>query len=210
VINLLLVDDHVMFREGLSRMLASQPGVSVVGQAGSSTEALALLEASSANLVLLDIELGSERAIDFLPAARRAGFQGQVLVVTAGASEHEAVQLVQSGVSGILHKHNSMEVLVQTIRQVAAGEVCLEKAYLAPLFRSLDRTQTPGRPKLTERDKTVLRFVLQGLTNREIATRLEISEGAVKASLRHVCEKLEVRTRAQLVRVALEQYRDQL
>ena len=210
MINLLLVDDHVMFREGLARVLEKESGFKVVGQAGSSAEAIRMLASSGANMVLLDVDLGPERAIDFMTAARRAGYQGHVLVVTAGASDHEAVQLVQSGISGILHKHNSTEILFQTIRQAAAGEVCLEKAYLAPLFRSVDRTQTPGRPKLTERDKTVLRFVLQGLTNREIAARLEISEGAVKASLRHVCEKLDVRTRAQLVRVALEQYRDQL
>ncbi len=210
MINLLLVDDHVMFREGLARVLEKEPGFTVVGQAGSSAEAVRLLDSSGANIVLLDVDLGPERAVDFLTAARRAGFQGKVLVVTAGASDPEAVQLVQSGISGILHKHNSTEILFHTIRQVAAGEVCLEKTYLAPLFKSVDRTQVPGRPKLTERDKTVLRFVLQGLTNREIAARLEISEGAVKASLRHVCEKLEVRTRAQLVRVALEQYRDQL
>ena len=209
-INLLLVDDHAMFREGLARVLEREPGFAVVGQAGSSAEALRLLDTCRADIVLLDVDLGPERAVDFLTVARRAGFQGQVLVVTAGASDHEAVQLVQSGVAGILHKHHSTEILFQTIRQIAAGEVSLEKAYLAPLFRSVDRTQPPGRPKLTERDKTVLRFVLQGLTNREIAARLEISEGAVKASLRHVCEKLDVRTRAQLVRVALEQYRDQL
>ena len=210
MINLLLVDDHVMFREGMARVLEKEPGFKVVGQAGSSAEAIKLLDSSGATMVLLDVDLGPERAVDFMTAARRAGFQGQVLVVTAGASDHEAVQLVQSGIAGILHKHHSTEILFQTIRQVAAGEVCLEKAYLAPLFRSVDRTPTPGRPKLTERDKTVLRFVLQGLTNREIAGRLDISEGAVKASLRHVCEKLDVRTRAQLVRVALEQYRDQL
>ena len=210
MINLLLVDDHVMFREGLARVLDKESDFTVVGQAGSSAEAVRLLESSGANMVLLDVDLGPERAIDFMTTARKAGYQGHVLIVTAGASDHEAVQLVQSGISGILHKHNSTEILFQTIRQAAAGEVCLEKAYLAPLFKSMDRTQTPGRPKLTERDKTVLRFVLQGLTNREIAARLEISEGAVKASLRHVCEKLDVRTRAQLVRVALEQYRDQL
>jgi DNA-binding NarL/FixJ family response regulator len=209
-INLLLVDDHAMFREGLARALEREPGFFVVGQAGSSAEALRLLDTCRADIVLLDVDLGPERAVDFLTVARRAGFQGQVLVVTAGASDHEAVQLVQSGISGILHKHHSTEILFQTIRQVAAGEVSLEKAYLAPLFRSVDRNQPQGRPKLTERDKTVLRFVLQGLTNREIAARLEISEGAVKASLRHVCDKLDVRTRAQLVRVALEQYRDQL
>jgi two-component system, NarL family, nitrate/nitrite response regulator NarL len=209
-INLLLVDDHAMFREGLTLVLEREPGFTVVGQAGSSAEALRLLNTCRADIVLLDVDLGPERAVDFLTVARRAGFQGQVLVVTAGVSGHEAVQLVQSGVAGILHKHHSTQILCQTIRQIAAGEVCLEKAYLAPLFRSVDRTQPQGRPKLTERDKTVLRFVLEGLTNRQIAARLEISEGAVKASLRHVCEKLDVRTRAQLVRVALEQYRDQL
>jgi two-component system nitrate/nitrite response regulator NarL len=63
---------------------------------------------------------------------------------------------------------------------------------------------------LTDRDKTVLRGILQGLSNREIAGKLQISEGAVKASVRHVCEKLSVRTRSQLVRIALEQYKDQL
>jgi two-component system nitrate/nitrite response regulator NarL len=93
---------------------------------------------------------------------------------------------------------------------MASGEVYLEKNYLGPLFRSVDRSRTPGRPTLTERDKTVMRFVFQGLTNREIAGNLGISEGAVKASLRQVFEKLNVRTRAQMVKVALEQYRDQL
>jgi len=109
-----------------------------------------------------------------------------------------------------LHKHHSTSILCNTIRQIAAGEVCLEKAYLAPLFRSVDRTRIESRPTLTERDKTVLRFIFQGLTNRDIAGHLQISEGAVKASLRHLCDKLSVRTRAQLVKVALEQYRDQL
>jgi two-component system nitrate/nitrite response regulator NarL len=209
-INILLLDDHAMFREGMARVLEKEPGFTVTGQASSTADALKILASGGTRMVLVDVDLGPERAIDFITAARRSGFQGQFLIVTAGASDPEAVQLVQAGVSGILHKHHSMEVLCQTIRQIAAGEVSIEKTYLAPLFRSMDRTHVPGRPKLTERDKTVLRLILQGLTNREIAARLEISEGAVKASLRHVCEKLGVRTRAQLVRIALEQYRDQL
>jgi two-component system nitrate/nitrite response regulator NarL len=93
---------------------------------------------------------------------------------------------------------------------VAGGEVCLEPAYLGPLFRAVDRTRGPKKISLTERDRTILRCILQGLSNREIAGRIEISEGAVKASVRHVCEKLGVRTRSQLVKIALEQYKDQL
>ena len=161
-------------------------------------------------MVLLDVDLGTERALDFVIEAKQSGYQGQILVVTAGVSGQEAVQLVQAGVAGILHKHNSIEVLRDIIRQVAAGEACLEKEYLASLFRSVDRTRAHGRPELTERDKTVLRFIFQGLTNKDIGKQLQISEGAVKASLRLLFDKLAVRTRAQLVKVALEQYRDQL
>jgi DNA-binding NarL/FixJ family response regulator len=169
-----------------------------------------VLSTSGANLVLLDVDLGADRAIDFVSGARKKGFEGRILVVTAGMSDQEAVQLIQSGVGGILHKHHNASELCSAIRQMAGGEVYLEKNYLGPLFRSVDRSRSSGRPSLTERDRTVMRFVFQGLTNREIATKLGISEGAVKASLRQLFEKLGVHTRAQAVKVALEQYRDQL
>jgi len=199
-----------MFREGLARVLEKEPDLKVVGQCASTSQALTLLPSSGASMVLLDVDLGPERALDFVIHAKRKGFAGHILVLTAGVSGPEAVQLVQAGVAGILHKHHSTSILCKTIRQVAAGEVCLEKNYLSSLFQSLDRTRTQARPRLTERDKTVLRAIFQGQTNKEIGGQLDISEGAVKASLRQLFEKLNVRTRAQLVKVALEQYRDQL
>ena len=209
-VHLLLVDDHAMFRQGLARVLEKEPGFKVVGQFGSGTPALAVLPQCGASMVLLDVDLGRERALDFVGEARKLGFAGQILVVTAGVSGNEAVQLVQAGVAGIVHKHHSTEMLCNTIRQVAAGEVYLEKEYLTPLYRSSDRTKTQDRPRLNERDKVVLRFIFQGLNNREIGTRLEISESAVKSSLQQIFHKLGVRTRAQVVKIALEQYRDQL
>lgn len=209
-INLLLLDDHAMFRQGLARVLEKEPGIRIVAQSSSSAQALEVLGTSGATMVLLDVDLGPERAVDFVLQARKRGFEGQILVVTAGVSGPEAVQLVQAGVAGILHKQHSTEKLSDAIRQVAAGEVCLEQDYLTSLFRSVDRTRQPAQPKLTERDRTVLRFIFQGLTNKDISARLEISEGAVKASLRQLFDKLGVRTRAQLVKVALEEYRDQL
>jgi two-component system nitrate/nitrite response regulator NarL len=209
-IQILLVDDHAMFREGLVRMLEREPDLKVVGECSSAREALAMLPASGAGVVLLDVDLGSERAVDFVTGARGNGFLGRILVVTAGMSDQEALQLMRAGVSGILHKHHSADVLCDAIRQLARGESYVEQAYLGSLLRSVDRKRPPARPLLTERDKAVLRFVFQGLTNREIAGRLDISEGAVKASLRQVFDKLGVRTRAQVVKVALEQYRDQL
>lgn len=210
VIRLLVVDDHAMFREGLVRMLEKEPEFVVVGQAGSAAEGLRALVPSNPAVVLLDVDLGAERAIDFVLGARTAGFEGQILAVTAGMSDAEAIQLVQAGVTGIVHKHHSMVILREAILRVAHGEVSIENAYLGPVLRSMDRTRKPKTPTLTTRDKAVVGFVLQGLSNREIAGKLAISEGAIKASLRHVCAKLGVRTRSQLVKVALEQYKDQL
>src|SRR5258708_31768954 len=199
-----------MFREGLARVLERESDFKVVGQFGSGTEALAALHDSGATMILLDVDLGQERALDFVLECKKRGFKGQVLVVTAGTSNLEAVQLVKAGVAGILHKHHSAEELCNTIRQVAAGEPYLEKEYFGSVYRSADRTRPQNRPVLTDRDKVELRFIFQGLSNRDIGARLQISESGVKSSLRQLFDKLGERTRARLVRIALVQYRDQL
>ncbi len=209
VIRLLLVDDHEMFREGLARTIEREPDLSVVGQCSSSAEALAALN-GAVDMVLLDVDLGEERALGFVEAARKSDFEGQILVVTAGISGSEAVRLLQAGVNGILHKQHSGKALCTAIRNVAAGQPCLEEKYLPSLLRSVDRSRPPVIPKLTERDRALLRHVLAGLTNREIGAQLQISEGAVKASLRLLFDKVNVKSRTQLVKVALEQYQDQL
>src|SRR5580704_12933547 len=167
-IRLLVVDDHAMFREGLVRMLEKEPEFSVVGQAGSAADALRVLQEASPVVVLLDVDLGAERAIDFVLGARKAHYQGNILAVTAGMSDAEAIQLVQAGVTGIVHKHHSIGILREAIHQVARGEVSIEKSYMVPVLRSMDRTRKQA-PMLTPRDKAVVGSVLQGLTNREMA-----------------------------------------
>jgi two-component system nitrate/nitrite response regulator NarL len=209
VIRVLLVDDHAMFREGLARMLATEQDLEVIGEVPSVAEALPLLSAET-DVVLLDVDLGPERALEFVERAKSAAFQGRILIVTAGISGREAVQLVQAGVAGILHKNHPTRILCGAIRKVMAGEACIEDEYLTALFQSVDRASTTLHPRFTERDRVVVQHVLQGLTNREIADQLEISEAAVKASLRQLFEKLGVHTRAQLVKVALEQYNGRL
>jgi two-component system nitrate/nitrite response regulator NarL len=208
-INLFLIDDHAMFRSGLARVFAREREFVVVGQSATTADALAHLGPSGTNMVLLDVDLGAERALDFMTRARRQGFRGKILVVTAGITARESLQLVQSGVAGILHKHHTVEDLCETIRRVAAGEVYLEKEYLGTLFQTVNKTQ-PSNTKLTDRDRTVLRFVFRGLTNREIGDSLKISESGAKSALRQLFDKLGVRTRSQLVKVALEQYGDEL
>ena len=112
-IKLMIVDDHAMFREGLVRSIEKEADLQVVGQFASSAEALAALHHTMPQIVLLDIDLGAERAQDFIAKAHAAGFKFKILVVTAGASDQEAIQLIQAGVAGILHKHHSTASLVQ-------------------------------------------------------------------------------------------------
>ena len=208
-LRLFLLDDHALFREGLARLLDGQPGLLVTGKADSIATALPLLETAAADVVLLDVDLGADRAIDFVRRARERNFDGRILVVTAGISDTEAIHLVQAGVAGILHKHNPPDVLCDVIRRVANGEVHLEARYLRPLFSTLDEG-SDARPRLTPRERSLMQLLLRGLANKEIGSELNLSESAVKAALRVLFEKVGVRTRSQLVRVAIEQYRDQM
>ncbi len=150
-----MVDDHAMFRDAIAEKLGKEPDMAVVGSCGSAAEALQAIRAGAQPaVILLDFDLGPGRVIDFLNEARTEGFSGQVLVVTAGVSGREAVELIQAGVHGILHKHNTQETLCAVIRQVAAGEVFLEKSYLGSVFHDLDQTRLSDEPHLTDRDKS--------------------------------------------------------
>jgi two-component system, NarL family, nitrate/nitrite response regulator NarL len=206
VTRLLLIDDHALFRESVARILATEPQFEIE-HCGSIAEALPLLGQRKFDLVLLDHDLGGERASQFLPAARQGGFAGRVLVVTAWVSGTEARRLLQQGVAGIFLKHAPLEELTASIRTVLAGGNWID--------RSLAGEETPGQgessaPMFNDRQKKVLRFVMEGLSNKEIAWRLQISESYVKAILQSLFQKTGVRTRGQLVRVAFEQYENQL
>src|SRR3974390_1230939 len=105
-IRLLLVDDHVLFRESLSRLLASEPGFEIAGNCGTSAEALDVLKLKPVDVVLLDFDLGDDHGSELLSAARRGGFTGKVLMVTAGMNAMESSVALQLGASGIFLKHN--------------------------------------------------------------------------------------------------------
>jgi two-component system, NarL family, nitrate/nitrite response regulator NarL len=208
VIHILLVDDHALFRESVARVLADDPTLAV-DHCASIREALGMLSQRAYDLVLLDHDLGSERASQFLPAARQAGFEGRVLVVTAWVSDTEARRLVRQGVSGIFLKERPLAELTKSIRAVAAGNDWVDPAVTGTADAE-NRAPESGSPAFNERQRKVLRYVLEGLSNKEIAWRLQISESYVKAILQSLFQKTGVRTRGQLVRVAFEQYEDQL
>jgi two-component system, NarL family, nitrate/nitrite response regulator NarL len=210
-IRLLLVDDHALFRESVSRLLQAEPGFEVVADCGSATDGMRIINSREIDIVLLDLDLGHERGADFLESLCTERFKGKVLLVTAGVNESEVPTLIRKGISGIFLKHGSPALLVQGIRETMKGQVLFEQNLLRRSFECAeDHSLRQRHVRLTKREKLVLASIFEGLANKQIGDRLQISESAVKASLQQLFAKTGVRTRSQLVRIALEQYRDQL
>ena len=204
-----MVDDHASFGESVSRALSAQPDLDV-SFCTTISAALEVLQRQTVDIVLLDHDLGVERASQFLPVARERGFRGEVLIVTAWVSDIEARRLLHQGVAGIFVKESPLSDLAESIRLIRGGGVWLDRRYRSLVPTGIAGEQTSTGPRFNERQRKVLRFVLEGLSNKVIAGRLRISESYVKALIQALFRKTGVRTRGQLVRVVLEHYQDQL
>jgi DNA-binding NarL/FixJ family response regulator len=157
---------------------------------------------------LLDYDLGEDSALQLLQRIKQHRPEIRVLMVTAGLSDEATVQVMEAGAAGVFLKRSNPDQLVTAIRQVANGELWVDSAAVQNLLagrRARMELLERARP-LTARQSTVLRGILDGLANKEIAARLEISESSVKAAIQELFHKAGVRTRSQLVRIAIESH----
>jgi DNA-binding NarL/FixJ family response regulator len=205
---LVLLDDHALFRVMLSKLLDTESGFHVVADCSAIDEALTTLARQQVDLVLLDYDLGQRiTGFQFIERARKTGYTGRIFIVTAGMNDADYVRALAHGICGIFLKHSSPELLIKAIHTVMAGETWIDKRCVQSLVDAVDGDERPkSRSRLSERERGVLREVFAGLTNKEIGVRLGISEAAVKSALQQLFVKTGVRTRSQLVRVALEDY----
>jgi two-component system, NarL family, nitrate/nitrite response regulator NarL len=205
---ILLVDDHSLFRESVVRLLESEPDFLVVAHCAVVTEAIRVLQIGAIDVLLLDYDLGEERGTELLRNLRANHHPAKVLMVTAGMSDRITMDVLHSGVAGIILKHSSPAQLIEAIRTVAQGEIWLEGNLLRNLVSGVkDQLAEPrsARP-LTARQQDVLSGILDGLTNKEIAWNLKVSESSIKAVVQELFHKAGVRTRSQLVRIAIEKH----
>jgi len=135
-IRLFVVDDHALFREGILRLLDTDPRLQVVGSADSLTSTLERLPEANAHILILDFDLGDHNAVAVVRELKRRAIDIRILIVTAGLPNKEALELIQLGVSGIFHKRNPPEDLHQSILQVAEGKVLIEQGYLQSVVAS--------------------------------------------------------------------------
>jgi DNA-binding NarL/FixJ family response regulator len=202
-IRLLIVDDHILFREGLQRLLESESDFETVAVCGTAAEALEVLTRSAVDIVLLDFDLEDDTGARFIAFATAAGYQGKILMVTAGMSPLDIAVVRKLGISGIFLKHDSPRSLLEAIRRVAEGGVWMDPKSPAKETGAA-KIDDVAEEHLTPREQKVLRGVFEGLTNKEMAHEIGVSQSSVKATLQQLFDKMGVRTRGQLVRIAIE------
>ena len=199
MIRVLLVDDHPVVRSGLRALLGSEPALTVVGAAASGAEALTLVAALTPDVVLCDLRLGDGMdGVAVTEALRRGGERPAVLILTTYDNDSDIVRAVMAGAAGYLLKDAEPDVIVQGIREAAAGRLVLSPE----LERRVADRMTRGVPRLSDRELDVLRLVADGMANKEVARALFISEATVKTHLVHLFGKLQAESRTSAVAAA--------
>jgi DNA-binding NarL/FixJ family response regulator len=196
-----------MMRAGLRLLLANQPDMMVVGEAATSAEALAVASTVQPDIIVLDLDLGGESALDLMPVLLVVAPQAHVLILTGVRDTTLHQHALRLGARGLVRKEQAAEVLLQAIVKVHAGEAWLERTMMAMVLDTLGRASRaqqldPEAAKiatLTARERDIIALIGEGLRNRQIATRLRISETTVRHHLTVIFDKLEVMDRLELV-----------
>lgn len=200
MISVLLVDDHLVVRAGLRALLDSQPDITVIGEADTGEDAVAMSADRSPDVVMMDLALGT--GIDGVEAIRRiraARPEQPVLVFTTYDTDADVVRALDAGAIGYLLKDSAPPDIFGAIRDAVAGRSVLSPPVAS---RVLDRMRRPDQA-LTAREAELLSLLAEGLTNKELGKRLFISEATVKTHLAHIYAKLGVDSRAAAVSIAL-------
>jgi two-component system nitrate/nitrite response regulator NarL len=199
-LRLVLVDQRALFRESLARLLASEQDLEIVAECGTPQEAFAAPGGTDADVFLVDIAVARE----FMGYARKAGYGGKALVVAKEIDPRTSAILLSAGAAGIFLESDCSARLIQAVRFVATGEVWVDQKIIQLLADRYPQHDDHWAEALTPREQTVLRGIVDGLSNRKIGDRTGVSESTIKATLQHLFNKAGVRTRSQLVRIVLE------
>ena len=193
-IRMVVVDDHVLFREGLVAIIRSEPDIEVVGQAGSVGEAVEMVGLLKPDIVLMDFGLPDGSGVDATRPILKKDPKCRIVFLTMSEEDEDLFAAIRSGAKGYLLKNMHPSKLIATLRSVYGGESALSRSMTLRLMEELARTKetfhVSGDPTLTRRELEVLRELASGFSNSEIAEHLVISENTVKYHVHSILEKL--------------------
>lgn len=206
--SVIIIDDHPLFRKGVSQLIALSDQLHLIGEASSGEEGLELARALEPDLILLDLNMKGMNGIETLRALRDADLAARILILTVSDAADDLVAAIRAGADGYLLKDMEPEELLDRIVEAQRGRIVISESLNGLLARSLrDEAQATERSlaPLTEREKDILGCLANGLSNKLIARDLNIAEGTVKVHIKNLLKKLKFRSRLEAAVWAIEQ-----
>ncbi|MBN9694613.1 MAG: two-component system response regulator NarL [Zoogloea sp.] len=206
--SVIIIDDHPLFRKGVSQLLALNDELHLIGEASSGEEGLELARALEPDLILLDLNMKGMNGIETLRALRDADLAARILILTVSDAADDLVAAIRAGADGYLLKDMEPEELLERIVEAQRGRIVISESLNGLLARSLrDEAQATERSlaPLTDRERDILGCLANGLSNKLIARDLNIAEGTVKVHIKNLLKKLKFRSRLEAAVWAIEQ-----
>ncbi|AUM01091.1 two-component system response regulator NarL [Pseudothauera hydrothermalis] len=210
VCRVVIVDDHPLFRKGLSQLLQTLPEFRLIGEAACGEEGLALACALQPDLLLLDLNMKDLSGLQVLRGVREAKLDTRVVMITVSDHGDDLVAALRGGADGYLLKDMEPEEMLEALRNAAAGRVVVSDKLthcLAAALRAERRPDTVAEAGLTEQERRILELIASGLSNKLIGRELDIAEGTVKVHVKHILRKLGLRSRVEAAVWAVERLR---
>jgi len=206
-IRILVADDHAIVREGLRWLIATEPGMELVGEAADGVEAVAQARKLHPDIILMDLVMPRKGGIEAIGEIKQAFPDARILVLTSFAEDDKVFPAIKAGASGYLLKDTAPQELLRAIRDVCQGFPSMHPAIARKVMQELQRPPDlpPTAEPLTEREANVLKLVARGLTNEDIAKALYISERTARTHVSNILRKLHLANRTQAALYALRE-----
>lgn len=200
---ILLIDDHPLMRQGIRQILELEDNFMIVGEASNGTDGISIALDKNPDLIILDLNMKGISGLDTLRALRKHGIDSRIIVLTVSDQQSDIFALMDAGVDGYLLKDSDTAELVENIRKAAQGETVLSESVKQHLLER--RPENDPLSVLTDRERDVLQWIATGMSNKQIASQLFISEETVKVHIRNLLRKLNVHSRVAATVLYLEQ-----
>ncbi|MFE8071865.1 two-component system response regulator NarL [Marinobacteraceae bacterium S3BR75-40.1] len=205
---IILIDDHPLLRHGIKQLVEFERELEIVGDASNAEDGVRLAVAEEPDLILLDLNMPEVNGIETLKRLRDEGVQSRIVIFTVSDHEEDVVAALRAGADGYLLKDMEPEELIERLREAALGRMVISDRLTALLAQAL-RSNQPETPEvsvdtLTGREREILALIAEGLPNKLIARRLDISDGTVKVHVKHILKKLNLRSRVEVAVWAVE------